>query len=188
MSNILRSRRGIAATVVTVVISLLALTVIRTSGADAAAAPDDLAGAVRGLLFQGIAGPGALTYMARIDYPAQPPALSGLQGIAVARTADGEGGFVLTSGSAGRLGVYAHHRDGHVRVAVVGGPAYDAWRGRGSERGRGYPLESGHAPGSAEKAACPGATVVQSFARLRETAGRTHLLCVGPGDRAHWAS
>jgi hypothetical protein len=188
MSSIVRSRRGVAGAVAVVVIALLTLGVIRTSGADAAPAPDDLAGAVRGALLQGIASPGSLAYMGRIDFPAQPATLRDLQGINVARTADGEGGFVLTSGSTGRLGVYAHHRDGHVRVAAVGGRAYDAWRARGSERGTGYPLESGHVPAGAEKAACPGATGVQIFARLREPTGRSHLLCVGPGDRARWAS
>jgi hypothetical protein len=189
MSSFTRSRRGVAATVAAVVVSLLSLSVIRTSGADAAAPPDDLVGGVRGLMFQGIASPGALAYMARIDYPAQPAAFRGLQDVNVARTADGEGAFVLTSGSAGRLGVYAHHRDGRVRVAAVGGPAFDAWRRRGSERGKGYPLDGGHGPTAAEKAACRGnPTVVQTFALLREPAGRPHLLCVGPGDRATWAS
>jgi hypothetical protein len=189
MSSIIRSRRGVAATAALVVLGLLTLSVVHTSGAGAAAAPDDLAGAVRGVLLQRMASAGGRSFAARIDYPAQPAAFGGLQDVNVARTADGEGGFVLASGAEGRLGVYAHRRDGRIRVAAVAGPAYDAWRRRGAERDLGYPLDHAHGPGASERAVCPpGVDRVQAFAPLHQPGGRTHLLCVGPGQRAAWAS
>jgi hypothetical protein len=148
------------------VTGLAALTGVHSASVSAAPAGDDL---VRAINSEKASILGVNPFLVG-DYASTaddqvPQALSG-----------SEGARQRYHGPKGRLALYAHRRDGGVRVSTVFGPVVDSWNIRGAYLGPGYPLDREHPPSTAEQNRCPANTAsVQTFSRLGQSS--TRLAC-----------